>query len=72
MKKCICCSTESEASAVACANCGEGSWSASSIVEAKESNFASTISEIVSPPVVNDDSDTLVDVPRVRRGKRPN
>lgn len=61
MKKCICCGAESEASAVACANCGEGSWSAPSM-----------ISESVSPPVVNDDPDTVVDAPRVRRGKRPN
>lgn len=90
MKTCICCGAESEASAVACTNCGEGSWSDSRIVVLrpkdepsepsivvgpKEPDAKPTISEAASSPVVNDDSDTLVDVPRVpsvRRGKRPN
>lgn len=90
MKTCICCGAESEASAVACANCGEGSWSDSRIVVlqpkdepsepsisvgSKEPDVKPNVSESVSPPFVNDDSDTLVDVPRVpsvRRGKRPN
>jgi hypothetical protein len=86
MKKCICCGAESDASASVCANCGEGSWSdsrivvlrtkdepnESSVVVPKEPDVKPTISETVSSPVVNDDSDTVVDAPRVRRGKRPN
>jgi len=72
MKKCICCGAESEASAVACANCGEGSWSSVSIVEAKESSVKPTVSESGAPSLANDDLDTAVDAPRVRRGKRPN
>lgn len=73
MKNCICCGAESNAVASTCANCGEGSWSESSIVVgSKEPDAKPTVSESVSPPVVNDDSDTSVDVPRVRRGKRPN
>ena len=87
MKNCICCGAESNTVASTCANCGEGSWSESSIVVlqpkdepsessivvgSKEPDAKPTVSESVSPPVVNDDSDTLVDVPRVRRGKRPN
>jgi hypothetical protein len=38
MKKCLCCGTESDAGALTCDNCGEGSWSGSVavVVQPKE------------------------------------
>lgn len=86
MKKCICCGAESDASASVCANCGEGSWSdsrivvlrpkdepnESSVVVPKEPDVKPTISETVSESSFTTGDDTVVDAPRVRRGKRPN
>lgn len=71
MKKCICCGTQADAAKPTCANCGEGSWSNSSIVILRSKDEPS-VPELVSPSIATGDPDTSVEVPRVRRGKRPN
>lgn len=67
MKTCICCTAQASADAVTCTRCGEASWSQVEIAEAKNE-----VPEGFSTPVQVVDPDTAIEVPRIRRGKRPN
>lgn len=72
MKTCICCGTKADAVASTCANCGEASWS----VVTGESCSAMSIEIKAEPPASLNlasvrDPDTAIEVPRVRRGKKP-
>jgi hypothetical protein len=83
MKICICCNTEADDSAITCANCGEGSWSRSSIVavrsnEPKPESFAIIPSPETAPTIANEemqpvaisDPETAPDIPARRRRNR--
>lgn len=69
MKTCMCCNVRSGGEAIACANCGEASWSQNETVEAKDETDPS---EGFASPSSIGDPDASVEVPRVRRNKRPN
>jgi hypothetical protein len=70
MKTCICCGTQADDAAATCANCGEASWAAIDAMPIEVESEAIPEGFLSPAPIV--DPDTAIEVPRVRRNKRPN